>query len=85
MLFRSHIPKPLRFNTAQKLQDQIEAKMSNEEGLDWKGTIENAALDTFRTVVDAQLLLCDALKKASFLNNLVQLQKTKEPGQITPE
>jgi len=79
-----HIPKPLRFNTAQKLQEQLEAKMHGEEGdMDWKGTIENAALDTFRTVVDAQLLLCDALKKASFLNNLVQIQKGKDPGQKT--
>jgi len=75
-----HIPKPLRFNTAQKLQEHIEAKIQSEDDLDWKGTIENAALDTFRTVVDAQLLLCDALKKASFLNNLVQLQKNKETG-----
>jgi transposase-like protein len=73
-----HIPKPLRFNTAQKLQEHIEAKINSEDDMDWKGTIENAALDTFRTVVDAQLLLCDALKKASFLNNLVQLQKNKE-------
>jgi len=81
-----HIPKPLRFNTAQKLQEQLEAKMNGDEEMDWKGTIENAALDTFRTVVDAQLLLCDALKKASFLNNLVQIQKTKEGvGQKTPE
>jgi predicted transcriptional regulator len=73
-----HIPRPLRFNTAQKLQEQIEAIMHNEDDKDWKGTIENAALDTFRTVVDAQLLLCDALKKANFLNNLVQIQKTKD-------
>jgi len=78
-----HIPRPLRYNTAQKFQEQLESKMGNEE--EWKGTIENAALDTFRTVVDAQLLLCDALKKASFLNNLVQIQKGKEPGQKNPE
>jgi len=73
-----HIPKPLRFNTAQKLQEQIEAQINKEDESTWKGTIENAAIDTFRTVVDAQLLLCDALKKASFLNNLVQIQKSKE-------
>jgi hypothetical protein len=80
-----HIPRPLRFNTAQKLQETIEARMNSEENCDLKGTIENAALDTFRTVVDAQLLLCDALKKANFLNNLVQLKKTKEPSQKPPE
>jgi ribosomal protein S25 len=75
-----HIPRPLRFNTAHKFQEQIEAKINgaNGEDKDWKGTIENAALDTFRTVVDAQILLCDALKKANFLNNLVQLQKNKD-------
>jgi len=72
------IPRPLRFNTAERLQDQIEQKILNEEETDWRDTIEIAALDTFKTVVDAQRLLFDALKKASFLNNLVQLTKSRE-------
>jgi len=72
------IPRPLRFNTADRLQDQIEQKILNEEETDWRDTIEIAALDTFKTVVDAQRLLFDALKKASFLNNLVQLTKSRE-------
>mmetsp|Transcript_23384 Transcript_23384/g.20325 ORF Transcript_23384/g.20325 Transcript_23384/m.20325 type:complete len:222 (+) Transcript_23384:618-1283(+) len=29
-----------------------------------KSTIENAAVETFKTVIDAQMVLCDALKKA---------------------
>lgn len=75
------MPHPLRFNTAQLLQDKIETKLNNEtagnDDEDWNGAIENAAMDTFKSFLDAQLLLCDALKKASYLNSLMQLQKSK--------
>lgn len=77
------MPHPVRFNTAQLMQEKIESKINNNtnsnnnEDSDWNGTIENAAIETFKSFMDAQLLLCDALKKASYLNNLMQIQKSK--------
>jgi len=72
------VPHPLRFNTAQLLQEKVESKLSSNEDADWDNTIENAAMDTFKSFMDAQLLLCDALKKASYLKTLMQAQKSRE-------
>jgi len=72
------MPHPVRFNSAQLMQEKIESKLGNvNDDSDWNGTIENAAIETFKSFMDAQLLLCDALKKASYLNNLMQIQKSK--------
>ena len=70
------VPHPVRFNTAQMLQDKIDSKLT-EDDVNWNGAIENAAIDTYKSFVDAQFLLNDAVKKASYLNNLVQVQKLK--------
>jgi predicted transcriptional regulator len=65
-----------KYSSFRPQHKDLEQNIVNENEV--KGSIENAAIDTFRTVVDAQLMLCDALKKASFLNNLVQSHKIKE-------
>ena len=40
----------------------------------FKSTIETAALDTIKTALNAQLLLGEAIKKATLLNNLMNMQ-----------
>ena len=78
------MPHPVRFNTAQLMQEKIESKLNNNnDDADWNGTIENAAIETFKSFMDAQLLLCDALKKASYLNNLMQMQKARPDASPT--
>jgi len=57
---------------------------TGEEEPAWNGTIENAALDTFKSFMDAQMVLSNAFKKASLLNNLVQIQKSKVDGSPSP-
>jgi hypothetical protein len=70
-----HIPKPMRFPGEPMFYEKGEPKLTREDSLDWAGTIENAAFDTFNTFMGAQLLLQDALQRASNLNNLVNFQK----------
>jgi len=56
-----------------------------EEDATWNGNLGTAALDTFKTFVDAQMVLNNAFKKASLLNNLVQIQKAKADGSPSPK
>lgn len=51
-----------------------EAKGSFEEEI-WGGSLENAAIDTYKSFLDAQKVLSNAFRKASILNNLVQIQQ----------
>jgi len=71
-----YIPKPVRFNATPLLHEKIEGNQNKSETVDWNGTVENAAIDTFKTFMDAQVLFSDAWKKVSYLNNLVQIQKS---------
>jgi len=66
------IPKlhtPITPQQQQPNQEKI------EEDSNWAGSIEYAALDTFKSFLDAQKVVSNAYKKASYLNNLVQIQK----------
>jgi len=67
----------------QTPKQHIQEKISEEDPA-WNGTIENAALDTFKSFMDAQMVLSNAFKKASLLNNLVQIQKSKVDGSPSP-
>jgi len=57
-----------------------ENKTQSLDELAWNGNIENAAMDTFKSFMDAQMVLTNAFKKASLLNNLVAFQKSKADG-----
>lgn len=70
------IPRPVRYNPSQFRQDRIEANPIREESLGLNEAIENVAADTYRSFMDAQMSLFDALKKASLFNNLLQFQRT---------
>jgi len=75
-------PPRLTAAQAQMLQERMEGKVMGTEDPHWTGKIENAAIDTYKTFMDAQNLLKDALKKASYLNNLMHLQKTQSESPI---
>jgi hypothetical protein len=59
-------------------------KICEEDG-PWNGNLGTAALDTFKSFVDAQMVLNNAFKKAAVLNNLVQIQKAKADGSPSPK
>jgi len=80
----ANIPKLIQTPTKQQLQEKSELKLPLEEDPAWSGTIETAALDTFKSFMDAQMVLSNAFKKASLLNNLVQIQKSKVDGSPSP-
>jgi len=60
--------------------EKLDPKTPIDEEVAWNGSLENVALDTFKSFVDAQMVLSNAFKKASYLNNLVQIQKSKVDG-----
>jgi len=60
-------------------QQSFDCKMNEEEG-GWNGNLESAAFDTYKSFLDAQVALSNAYKKASYLNNFVQIQKTGTGG-----
>jgi len=63
-------------NMLQPVVEKPEGKMLVDEELNWPGTLESAAIDTFKSFIDAHMVLSNAFKKASILNNLVQIQKS---------
>lgn len=69
-------PKLLKSNTSEIVQEKIEEQTGKEESPMWKGTLENAAFETYKSFMDAQFLLQDAMKKANRLNNLVSMQQS---------
>jgi len=71
-----YIPKPVRFNAIPLPHEKIEGSQNRTETTDWNGAFDNAAIDTFQTFIDARVLFSDACKKVSYLNNLVQIQKS---------
>jgi hypothetical protein len=72
------IPKLVMPNLLQPVENS-EVRMSLDEEMNWTGSLENAAIDTFKTFIDAHMVLSNAFKKASYLNNLVQIQKSNSP------
>jgi len=69
-----HLQKLLAANAFKS--EEIQFPMENCKG--WQETLESAAIDTFRNVVDAQIVLCDALKKANKLGDLVHARISTE-------
>jgi len=74
-------PSQPRLNAAAQMLQEQRLQQQGEDA-HWTGKIENAAIDTYKTFMDAQNLLKDALKKASYLNNLMQIQKTQTESPI---
>jgi len=66
------IPK-LHTNMTPTQHHNVDNKLAEE---DLVGSIEYAALDTYKSFLDAQMVVSNAYKKASYLNNLVNIQKT---------
>jgi len=69
----------------QNSMEKIDMKLIAEEDAAWNGNLGTAALDTFKSFVDAQMVLNNAFKKAAVLNNLVQIQKAKTDGSPSPK
>ncbi len=67
------------------IQHQNSMDKIGEEDAAWNGTLGTAALDTFKSFVDAQMVLNNAFKKAAVLNNLVQISKAKADGSPSPK
>jgi len=72
------IPKAVKINNIEMLQERIDTQLKEESPI-WSKNLENAAFDTFKSFMDAQWLLQDALKKANHLNTLVHLQNGTSP------
>jgi len=70
-----HRSKNFGFSPAKLFNNKIEAKLMKEDGMAWNETIENVAIDTFKSFVDAQCLYRDALQKASVFSTLMQYQR----------
>lgn len=73
-----HVPIPQN-QQPQHNPEKMDNKMTDEDP-SWAGNIEYAALDTFKSLLDAQVVVSNAWKKASHLNNLVHIQRTNSPS-----
>ena len=70
------IPKLVLPNTQSSTQERPDfIRKSTEEEINWNGSIETAALDTYKSFIDAQMVLSNAFKKATLFNNMVQVQR----------
>ena len=77
------IPSLFRGRSSQiSTQDNFDLTIRGEDSIQWNGTLESNTMDTCKTFIDAQSVLCDALKQASFLNNLVQMRMASAGGSL---
>jgi hypothetical protein len=66
-------------NLFQSMVEKPDVKMCLDEEMAYPGCLESAAFDTVKTFMDAHVVLSNAFKKASYFNNLVQIQKSNSP------
>jgi hypothetical protein len=66
-------------NLLQSVVENHDVKMCLDEEMGYPGSLESAAFDTVKTFMDAHVVLSNAFKKASYFNNLVQIQKSNSP------
>jgi len=78
------IPKLLHYNSSHfSRQERAELSLRRDDSInssEWSAIIETTGINVCKGYLDAQSMLCDALKPTSFLNNIVQMQMASAGG-----